>query len=118
MTLKYKIPELLAEFESSTNGTVAELKRLLPKIKLFDNCEDSDTIEVFQPLFPMFERAATINGNTGTKVSFYNYFIDDTEVAFGKLLEDYRDAAYIAEARADSYYCRTKKKLIPYASLD
>lgn len=53
--------EKIQEFETYTDESVGELKKLFPKLQFLTPVMDSDNIEITQPVFPVARRYAILN---------------------------------------------------------
>lgn len=114
--MQYSIPNLIEKFETTTNSTFKELKTIAPKIKHFTDLNDSDIIEIYEPIFPFYVRKAIVNNTQEITLSFYEYVISDTvDDGFNRmLLNTLRTEKYIEEANAEGFYCKYKNKFIEY----
>ena len=114
--MQYSIPSLIEQFETTTNSTFKELKLIAPKIKLFTNICDSDTIEICEPVFPFYIRKAIVNDLMEITLSFYDYVISDTvDDGFSRMLiNSLRTEKYIEEANAEGFFCKHKNRFISY----
>lgn len=95
------IPKTLSDFESYSSSTISELISYFPKIKLFSTYLGSESVEIFEPSFPFYERAAMINGRP-TKISFYRYYIsDDLDGRTPDNMKKYKTTEYLLSIQND-----------------
>lgn len=66
------IIEKIEEFETYTDETVGEFKKIFPKVKFLSNVLDNDHIEITQPVYPIARRYAILNEVEVIEVDFSN----------------------------------------------